>query len=170
MQDNKPTKPGELSIDEQLKALDLEERKEALEARKLQNELNRLQLADLRAQNETKVNNKKRGAADAKKAMEDRKAEQARCNHHLGGEGALAVVYGQGDEERPTCISGIQFTDKSIRLRCGRCGKPWCSKYPNGNDEFGPWAEGVALFRKSLFKMIAIVGGVVVEKQPQVAA
>lgn len=169
MQDNKPTKPGD-SVEEQMKALELEERKQALESRKLQDELARLQLSDLKAQVETKANNKKRGAADAKKAIEDRKAGRARCNHHLGGDGALAVVYGQGDMERPTCISGIQFTDQSIRLACNRCGQPWHSNFPNGNDEYGPFAEGVALFRKSLFKMIAIVGGVVVTKQPQVAA
>lgn len=169
MQDNKPTKPGD-SIDEQLKALELQERAEALEARKLQNELARLQLTDLRAQAETKANNKKRGVEDAKQAMESRKAEQSRCNHHLGGEGALAVTYGQGDMERPTCISGIQFTDKSILLRCNRCGRKANSKFPNGNEEYAPFPEMVDLFRKSLFKMIAIVGGVVIEKQPQVAA
>lgn len=144
--------------------------KEELEAKRLQNEIARLQLSDLRAQAETKTNNKKRGAIDAMKANADRKEQQRRCNHHLGGDGALAIVYGQGDEERPTCISGIQFTDQSIRLRCNRCGKPWRSDVPNGDDYYGPWAEGVALFRKSLFKMIARVGGIIVAKQPEIAA
>src|ERR1700722_11829162 len=94
---------------------------EELEAKKLQNELTRLQLADLRAQIDTKKGNKERGARDAKKAIEDLRAVQARCNHHTGGEGAMAITQGQGDVERPTCIGAQQFLDERIRLMCGRC-------------------------------------------------
>jgi hypothetical protein len=158
-----------MSLDEQLKLLEIEERKQALESRKLQDELNRLQLGDLRAQVETKKINKERGAMDAKEAIEKLREQQGRCNHHVGGEGALAVVYGQGDMDRPTAISGIQFTDSSMILRCNRCGKKWNSKLPKGDEWFGPWMEGVELFKKSQFKQIAIVGGLQVKSQAQPA-
>lgn len=154
-----PTKPGELSLDEQLKALELEERKQALESRKLQDELARLQLNDLRQQHEQKKHNKERGIKDAKEAIEARKAVQNRCNHHVGGKGAAAIVNGQGDLKRETAVGGIKFTDGSILLRCQRCGKPWNSEIPNGDEYHGIWEEGLRLFQDSMFKEIAVVGG-----------
>lgn len=155
----------------ELELLEIEQRKAALEAQRIDTELKMLQLGKLRQEVETAKNNKERGKADAAKAIADEKERMDRCNHHLGGEGALAVAYGQGDMERPTAISGIQFTDQNTLFRCNRCGKKWSQEKPQGDGHrFGPWLEGVRLFSKSQFKQIAVVGGLVVKKPKTIEA
>src|SRR5579883_634063 len=96
-------------IEREMKKLELERARQALESQKIQDELNRLMLEE------------KRGAEDAKKAIEDLRAQQARCNHRTGGQGAEAILLGQGDAKRPTCIGAQVFLDERIRLVCGRC-------------------------------------------------
>ena len=143
------------------KRLELEERKQALESKKVADELARIQLAEKKQELDTKLNAKRRGKEDAEQAIRERAHVQAICNHHTGGEGGIAIMNGQGDTDRPTCIGGIQFLDDSIELTCNRCFKKWNSAYPNGSAEknYGPWQEGVNLWKKSVNKQIAIVGG-----------
>lgn len=157
--------PGEMGLEDQLKAIELEERKQALESRKLNDELVRLQLDDKRREVETKKNNKSRGMADAKKAIDDLKAVQARCNHHTGGDGAMAIVSGQGDVERPTCIGAQMFLDDRIRLVCGRCRKEWFSDMADRQE----WGRAVSLWRRSINKQMMVVGGLKFTKVAQVA-
>lgn len=157
--------PGELSIEEQLKRLELEERTQALESRKIQDELARLQLTGLKQEAETKRNNKARGIEDAKKANEARLEMRRRCNHHTGGHGAEAVAFGQGDEERPTCIGAQIFLDERIRLTCQRCGDDCYSDDPDRQK----WAKWVGLWKHSINKQMMVIGGLKVAKQPQVA-
>lgn len=159
------TNPGELSLDDQLKLIEVEERKQALESRKLSDELVRLQLDDKRKEVESRKNNKVRGAADAKKAIDDLHAVQARCNHHTGGDGAMAIVSGQGDVERPTCIGAQMFLNDRIRLSCGRCRSEWFSDDPDRQK----WAYAVGLWRRSINKQMMIIGGLKFTKVAQVA-
>ena len=156
-------------IELELKQIELEEKKQALESRKLQDELARIQLGQLRSEAETRKAQKERGRKSVEKAIADLKEMQGRCNHHLGGQGASAIIYGQGDKKRETSISGIQFTDGSIMLRCNRCGKKWRDTIPNGDDFYGTWIEGVALFQESKFQQIAVVGGLKVAKKTAAA-
>jgi hypothetical protein len=158
--------PTELSVEEQLQAIELEERKQALEGGKLQQELVRMQLGALKQEVETKKNQKVRGMADAKKANEDLAAMQARCNHHTGGQGAEAIAFGQGDEDRPTCIGAQVFLDERIRLVCGRCRSICWSDDPDRQK----WANWVMLWRKSINKQMMVVGGLKITRQPQVIA
>jgi hypothetical protein len=152
----------------ELEQIELDERKQALEGAKIRAALDRLQLAGLQAEHETKVNNKKRGIEDAKRANDDRKAIQARCNHHQGGEGALAVMNGQGDENRPTTIGAQVFLDDTIRLKCNRCG---ADCYSNDPDR-AKWAYWVGLWKQSFTKTMMVIGGLKITKttQPQLTA
>lgn len=140
--------------------LELEERKQALESKKLHDELARIELAEKKAQLETKQNNKRRGIEDAKRENETRRQIQAQCNHHTGGDGAMAVKNGMGDMDRPTSIGAIQFLDGSMRLSCTRCQKVWLS-----TDDATYWREGVQLWQKSVNKTVSVVGGLVQTKQ-----
>jgi hypothetical protein len=156
------TNPG-MSVDEQLKVLELEERRQALESRKIQDELARLQLTGLKAELETKKGNKERGAADAKKAIDDLRAMQDRCNHRTGGKGALAITQGQGDTNRPTCIGAQVFLDDRIRLVCGRCRAECWSNDPDRQK----WAYWVGLWKASINQEMMVVGGLKQARQPQ---
>jgi hypothetical protein len=153
-------------LDAELKRLEIEERTQALESRKIQDELARLQLGNLKQELETKRGNKERGAADAKKAIEDLHAMQARCNHHTGGKGALAIVQGQGDENRPTCIGAQVFLDDRIRLVCGRCRAECWSDDPDRQR----WALWVGLWKMSINSEMMVVGGLKQNRQPQITA
>lgn len=159
------TNPGEMSLEDQLKAIELEERKQALESRKLSDELVRLQLHDKRQEVDTRKNNKIRGAADAQKAIDDLRAVQSRCNHHTGGDGAMAIVSGQGDLERPTCIGAQMFLNDRIRLTCSRCRSEWFSDDPDR----AKWAYAVGLWKRSINKQMMVVGGLKFTKVAQVA-
>lgn len=156
----------ELTNEELEKQLELEERREALEARKIQNELQAAQLEDLRQQKAMKKANKERGQADAKQAIEALKAVQARCNHHTGGQGAMAILNGQGDLKRPTCIGGQQFLDDRIRLFCTRC-RAEC--FSDDKDQ-AKWAYWVGLWRESTNTVMMIVGGVKTTRVNQLSA
>lgn len=158
--------PGEISLDEQLKLIELEERKQALESRKLNDELVRLQLADKRKEVETLKNNKERGRADAEKAIADLKEIQARCNHHTGGDGAYGLLQGQGDPERPTSIGAQVFLDDRIRLMCQRCRAVCWSDEPDR----AKWSYWVNLWRRSVNKQMMVIGGPKQTKQPQIVA
>jgi len=158
--------PKELNndLEEQLKELDVLERRQALESRKIQDELARLQLADLRAQHETKVNNKKRGMEDAEKAIKDRASIRAPCNHHTGGFGPEAIHFGQGDLQRPTCIGAQMFLDDRIRLTCQRCNDECFSDDPDREK----WAKWVELWKHSINQQMMVIGGLKMVKQQQV--
>lgn len=157
----------ELTDEEQLKLLEIEERKQALESRKLQDELARMQLNTIKQEVETKKNQKTRGMADAMKANEDRAAMRARCNHHTGGHGAEAIAFGQGDTKRPNCIGAQVFLDDRIRLMCGRCLDVCWSDDPDRQK----WAYWVGMWRNSINQQMMVIGGLKVVKQqtPQIA-
>jgi len=148
-----------------LEALELEERKQALESRKIQDLLARIQLTQLQAELETKTNNKKRGQADAAAAIADLKAMQARCNHRTGGAGAIAIANGQGDVKRPTCIGGQIFLNDVMRLVCQRCRSEWWSNDPDR----AKWAYAVELWKESINKEMMIIGGLKTQKISAVA-
>jgi len=153
-------------IEREMKTLELEKARQALESHKIQDELNRLMLEDKRRELETKQNNKKRGAEDARKAIEDLHAMQARCNHRTGGQGAEAILMGQGDEKRPTCIGAQVFLDDRIRLTCGRCRAECWSDDPDRQK----WARWVSLWRESINTQMMVIGGLRVTKRPQAVA
>src|SRR5271165_6368201 len=148
------------NIELELKQLELEEKRADVEAKKIRMELDRWELGNLKQQLEMKTSNKKRGQADALKAIEDLKAVQERCNHHTGGHGPTAILQGQGDPERPTCIGAQQFLDDRIRLTCQRCRAVCWSDDPDR----AKWAYWVNLWRKSINKQMMVIGGLKMKK------
>ena len=162
------TEQEQLDLD--LKKLDYEERTQALESRKIADELARIQLGEKKKELATVQANKERGKKDAMEAIAARKRSQQYCNHHTGGDG-IALMQGQGDLERPTSIGGMQFLDQSFMLFCQRCFKEWRSNLPQGDGaSVGPWAEGVALWRRSINKQMMVVGGLIQKKVNQLVA
>lgn len=155
------TEQEQLDLD--IKKIEYEERKQTLESKKIQDELARIQLSEKKQELETKKNNKERGKEDARRAIEDRKKIQGICNHHTGGEGAFAIMQGQGDPERPTCMGAMQFLDQSFMVFCQRCFKEWRS-----TDEPVKWAEGANLWRRSINKQMMVIGGSVQSKVAQI--
>lgn len=141
-------------------------RSEQMESLRLENELKRMQLSELREKVESKVNQKKRGMADAMKANAERKAVQERCNHHTGGKGALAITQGQGDEERPTCIGAQVFLDDRIRLTCQRCG----SECYSDDKDRAKWAFWVNLWKHSINSEMMVVGGLKQTRRVEITA
>lgn len=160
-----PREMTAIDIRNEEKRLEFEERRQALESRKIQDELARILLDEKKRELETKKNNKERGIADAKKAIEDQKAIQGRCNHHTGGEGAIAILQGQGDLERPTSIGAQMFLDDRIRLTCSRCRAECFSDDPDRQK----WAFWVNLWRRSINKQMMVIGGLKQTKVAQVA-
>lgn len=150
-------------LDLDIKKLEYEERKQTLESKKITDELARIQLSEKKQELETKRNNKERGVADTEKAIADRKRIQQVCNHHTGGEGALAITQGQGDIDRPTSMGAMQFLDQSFMVFCQRCFKEWRS-----TDEPAKWAEGANLWRRSINKQMMVIGGLVHTKAAQI--
>jgi hypothetical protein len=132
----------EQELREEALALEIEERKQAIESKKISDELARIELAEKKQVLDTRKNAKVIAARDAMKADADRRAIQARCNHHLGGEGAMALLNGAGDMDRKPCVSGTRLPGDIVRIDCNRCSKEWFSNKPG-------FQEGFALFVKS---------------------
>lgn len=153
-----------ISVEEQLRLIELEERKQALESRKLGDELARIQLGKLKMEAESVRHNKETGQKNALEAIAARDEMRRRCNHRTGGQGAEAIAFGQGDEERPTCIGAQVFLDETIRLMCGRCGDECRSNDPDR----AKWAKWVQLWKHSVNKQMMVIGGLKVRKQPEV--
>lgn len=154
-------------LEAELKRLEIEEKRQDVESKKLKAELDRLQLGELKQQVEQKQNNKRIGQENAKKAIDDLAAMQARCNHHTGGHGAEAINFGQGDMKRPTCIGAQVFLDDRIKLSCGRCRAFCWSDDPDRLE----WAKWVELWKESINTQMMVVGGLkIVRSQPVVAA
>jgi hypothetical protein len=116
---------SKLTVEEELKALELEERKQALESKKIQDELARAQLDELRQKNDEAKRKKQIGAATVESANADRKRIQAMCNHHMGGQGASAIVNGQGDLRRDPSVGTQVLPNGVVVIHCVRCHKEW---------------------------------------------
>lgn len=132
----------EQELREEMLALEIEERKQAIESRKISDELARIELSEKKQALDTRKNAKTVAARDAMKADADRRAIQGRCNHHLGGEGAMALLNGAGDMDRKPCVSGTKLPGEVVRIDCNRCGREWFSNKPG-------FQEGFTLFVKS---------------------
>ena len=120
-----------LDSDSELAAIKLETQKLELEAKKLevlekQANLQDLQerLAERELRRETKRQRSVTNGATLKALAEADIASQKRCTHRKGGDGANAVIGGQGQDQQYAVLKHI-FANGDMWVRCLRCGKTW---------------------------------------------
>lgn len=82
------------------------------------------QLANRELQRETKRQRSITNGATLNQLAAIDKAQQSRCNHKKGGNGAQGVVGGQGDDSQYAVIKHT-FGNGDTWVRCLRCGKTW---------------------------------------------
>lgn len=115
----------------ELEALQLETARLELEAKQLEIKERKAHLEDLQEQladRELKRESKRQrsitnGATLNQLAAID-EANQRRCNHRKGGNGAQGVVGGHGDDSQYAVIKHT-FANGDMWVRCLRCGKTW---------------------------------------------
>jgi hypothetical protein len=107
---NKELTEETIRLDNEMKALDLE--------------LKREQVSKLRSQINQKLENAKSRDLAIRNYMAQRNAQQESCNHLKGGTGAEAFLRGQGDSPYYAIIKHKLPSGKYMVL-CQRCGKEW---------------------------------------------
>jgi hypothetical protein len=107
---NKQLAEESAKIDAEMKALDLE--------------LKREQVSKLRAQTNQKLDNARARDLSIKNYLAQRNAQQEQCNHLKGGTGAEAFLRGQGDSPYYSIIKH-KLPNGRYMVLCQRCGKEW---------------------------------------------
>lgn len=134
-----PAKGDKLaSMEEELKALELEAaRLSVLEKKANLEDLNE-RLAERQLRRETVRQTSVTNGATLKALAEDDRKVQKRCNHRKGGNGAAGVIGGQGDSLDYALMSHVMLNgDKWIRcLRCGKTYKPPVRDHFETADEY----------------------------------
>jgi hypothetical protein len=104
--------------------LDLETKQLELKERRanLQDVEERLAERDLKR--ETKRQKSLTNGQTLKQLAANDTASQKRCNHRKGGDGAHAVVAGQGQDSQYAVLKHI-FANGDMWVRCLRCAKTW---------------------------------------------
>lgn len=81
-------------------------------------------LAEREGKRETVGNRAKINGQTLKQLAHARKMSQDRCNHRKGGNGAVGVVAGQGDDNQYAVLKH-KMANADTWIRCLRCGKWW---------------------------------------------
>lgn len=112
------------AMEMELKVLELENAKLALEERKA----NTIDLKERLQERELKRENVRQEAytkgATIKAIDNNRVKTQERCNHKKGGNGAQGVVGGLGDDSQYAVLKH-KFAHGDVWVRCLRCAKTW---------------------------------------------
>lgn len=122
----KEKKPGTEVEALKVEALQLELEAKRLELLERQANLQDLQerLAERELQREVKRQRNKTNGATLKALDEADKQAQRRCTHKKGGDGAAAIVGGQGQSSQYAVLKHT-FANGDMWVRCLRCGKTW---------------------------------------------
>lgn len=133
-----PAKPSQTEMELELQQIMLESKRLELEAKKFEFESQQLtlqskkaELQDLQerlAERELKrENNRQKAVTNGQTLQQIAKnevANQKRCNHKKGGNGAAGVIGGKGDSPDFAVIKHT-FAHGDTWIRCQRCGKTW---------------------------------------------
>lgn len=113
------------------KRLELEAKKFEFESQQLTLQSKKAELQDLQerlAERELKRENNRQKAVTNGQTLQqidkNEKANQKRCNHKKGGNGAAGVIGGKGDSPDYAVIKHT-FAHGDTWIRCQRCGKTW---------------------------------------------
>ena len=123
--------------------LALEERKQDLENKKLQNAALRREADKGRMDDVNQHNrNKSKGKALHGQRPEVQFAEKRKtCNHHMGGKGRENFVQGRGNMQEQSCVIKTKLPTGDVMVKCPRCREtqipPWDLNFYFGKD--GNW-------------------------------
>jgi hypothetical protein len=133
-----PVKQSQTEMEIELQQIMLESKRLELEAKKFEFESQQLtlqskkaELQDLQerlAERELKRENNRQKAVTNGQTLQqiakNETANQKRCNHKKGGNGAAGVIGGKGDSPDYAVIKHT-FAHGDTWIRCQRCGKTW---------------------------------------------
>ncbi len=108
----------------ELESMQLELKKLELEAKRLELQDIQERVDDRKLQRYLKEQRARTNGDTLRSIAENDKVAQERCNHHKGGNGAEAIIGGQGDDSQ-YAVMKHQFANGDIWVRCLRCGKTW---------------------------------------------
>jgi len=114
-------------LEQQEKELELAERREALEARKLENAKLRREADKSRMDMENEAaRNKSKGEALRSQRPENKHKEIRRtCNHHMGGKDRDSLIAGRGNTSKDYCVTKTKLPTGDVMIRCQRCRTVW---------------------------------------------
>lgn len=122
-----------VEVEAELKALELESRRLAVQEQKLNLEDIQQRLDERQLKRETIRSTSITNGATLKQISANDVANQKRCNHKKGGNGVNGIIGGQGDSPDYAVIKHT-FCNGDMWVRCQRCGKTWKppleSQYP----------------------------------------
>jgi hypothetical protein len=114
--ENLPNKSN-MELANELAAIELEEKQ-------LDLEIKRETVAKIRAQRNAKLDEARVKMQSIKQFLATREAVQSHCNHKKGGQGANAVINGEGTDANFAIIKH-KMPHGRYQIFCQRCGKEW---------------------------------------------
>ena len=119
-------------IEAKEKELEIQERIQALEARKLENAKLRREHARYELeQAEAASRNKNKAQALADQRPENKHAAVRRtCNHRMGGKGRESLLSGRGNSGQ-YAVAKIKLPTGDVMIRCPRCRMKWLPPNPS---------------------------------------
>jgi hypothetical protein len=109
---------------DELAALDLEQKKQEIEYRKLDMAIKKDTWTKIQAEYAAKIEDFRRKNEATLQFLAQRASREANCNHRKGGRGADAVMRGQGDDSMYSVVKH-KLPAGSHFVLCQRCGKEW---------------------------------------------
>lgn len=106
----------ELSIDDEIKQLQLEEQRQRLE-------MTRQQVAEFNEKQEDRKRVTRIRVEAVKKEAEETQRRQKQCRHKTGGKGKPGFLHGDG--AKGYCVGQIALPTGELYMLCSRCQKEW---------------------------------------------
>lgn len=136
-------------FDAQIAQLQLESARLEIEYKKANLQDMAERLAERNLKRETVGQRAKINGATIKQLAHNRELVQARCNHRKGGNGAVGVIAGQGDDSQYAVLKHI-MANGDTWVRCLRCGKWWIPPMKDSFETTEGYLGAVAEYQAAL--------------------